>query len=82
MPFYLLSFLLLMVSCFGGKETTANGGELTGASGKGFAEPAPYGMVLIKRGHLRMGLETPDSLWGRQTPVTIRRLRTPSTVSS
>ena len=69
MPFYLLSFLLLMVSCFGGKETTANGGELTGASGKGFAEPAPYGMVLIKRGHLRMGLETPDSLWGRQTPV-------------
>ncbi|WP_294744149.1 SUMF1/EgtB/PvdO family nonheme iron enzyme [uncultured Prevotella sp.] len=58
-----------MVSCFGGKETTANGGELTGASGKGFAEPAPYGMVLIKRGHLRMGLETPDSLWGRQTPV-------------
>jgi len=69
LPFYLLSFLLLMVSCFGGKETTANGGELTGASGKGFAEPAPYGMVLIKRGHLRMGLETPDSLWGRQTPV-------------
>ena len=69
MPFYLLSFLFLMVSCFGGKETTANGGELTGASGKGFAEPAPYGMVLIKRGHLRMGLETPDSLWGRQTPV-------------
>ena len=69
MPFYLFSFLFLMVSCFGGKETTANGGELTGASGKGFAEPAPYGMVLIKRGHLRMGLETPDSLWGRQTPV-------------
>ena len=35
MPFYLFSFLFLMVSCFGGKETTANGGELTGASGKG-----------------------------------------------
>ena len=69
LPFYLLTFLLLMTSCFGGKETTANGGELTGASGKGFAEPAPYGMVLIKRGHLRMGLETPDTLWGKQTPV-------------
>ena len=63
------AFVLLLTSCFGGKETTANGGELTGASGKGFAEPAPYGMVLIKRGHLRMGLETPDSLWGMQTPV-------------
>ena len=69
MPFYLLSFLLLMVSCFGGKETSASGGELTGSSGRAFSEPAPYGMVLIKRGHLRMGLETPDSLWGRQTPV-------------
>ena len=56
---------LVLTSCFGGKETTANGGELTGASGKGFSEPAPYGMVLIKRGHLRMGLEAQDTLWGR-----------------
>jgi len=60
---------LLMASCFGGKETMANGGELTGASGRAFSEPAPYGMVLIKRGHLKMGMEKNDSLWGRQTPV-------------
>lgn len=68
-PIYLFTFLFLLTSCFGGKSTTATGGELTGTGGKAFAEPAPFGMVLIKRGHLKMGLETPDSLWGKQTPV-------------
>ena len=61
--------ICFLASCFGGKETTSNGGELTGASGKGFSEPSPYGMVLVKRGHLRMGIEKTDSLWGKQTPV-------------
>ena len=41
------AFVLLLTSCFGGKETTANGGELTGASGKGFAEPRVAGQVTI-----------------------------------
>lgn len=31
--------------------------------------PVPMGMVLIPRGHIRMGLEKPDSLWGNQTPI-------------
>jgi formylglycine-generating enzyme required for sulfatase activity len=61
--------VVLLTGCFGGKSTTATGGELTGASGRAFAEPAPYGMVLVNRGHLRMGIENPDSLWGKQTPV-------------
>jgi len=61
--------LIFLTSCFGGKSATATGGELTGAGSKSFSEPAPYGMVLIKRGHLRMGIESPDSLWGKQTPV-------------
>ena len=61
--------VLLLTSCFGGKTATSSGGELTGASGKAFSEPAPYGMVLVKRGHLRMGIENTDSLWGKQTPV-------------
>ena len=69
LPFYLFTFLLFLTSCFGGKSATSDGGELTGSNGKGFAEPAPYGMVLVKRGHLRMGLETSDSLWGKQTPT-------------
>ena len=64
-----LLLLIFLTSCFGGKETTSAGGELTGANGRAFTEPAPYGMVLIKRGHLRMGLESTDSLWGKQTPV-------------
>ncbi len=65
----LFSFLLLMASCFGGKSTSADGGELTGANGRAFVEPAPYGMVLIKRGHLTMGMEKADTLWGKQTPT-------------
>ncbi len=60
---------LLLCSCFGGRQATATGGEVTGAGGRAFSEPTPYGMVLIKRGHLSMGLEKEDSLWGRQTPV-------------
>ena len=64
-----MGFLLLLTSCFGGKVTSSSGGELTGASNKAFSEPAPYGMVLIKRGHMRMGMEKKDSLWGKQTPT-------------
>ena len=64
-----LFLLLSLTSCFGGKETMASGGELTGSKGSTFSEPAPYGMVLIKRGHLKMGMEKPDSLWGRETPT-------------
>lgn len=31
--------------------------------------PVPQGMVMIPRGHIRMGLEKQDSLWGNQTPI-------------
>ena len=31
--------------------------------------PVPEGMVLINRGHLRMGMENQDSLWGRNIPI-------------
>ena len=61
--------LLLLTSCFGSKLASQQGGEVTGSGGKAFSEPAPYGMVLVKRGHLRMGIENQDSLWGKQTPV-------------
>ena len=64
--------MLVFASCMGSKlATSANrGGEVTGVgSGKGFSEPAPYGMVQVKRGFLKMGLEKQDSLWGKQTPV-------------
>ena len=68
LPFYLFAFLLLMTGCFGSKLASQDGGEVTGAGGRAFTEPTPYGMTLVKRGHLKMGMETTDSLWGRKTP--------------
>ncbi len=61
----------LLSGCFGGKLTGSSvGGEVTGyGRGKGFQEPTPYGMTLVSRGSLRMGLEKKDTLWGTATPV-------------
>ena len=67
----LLALSLIMVSCFGGKLTQASqGGEVTGRStGRGFSEPTPYGMTLINRGFLHMGVEKKDTLWGMAVPT-------------
>ncbi len=62
----------LLVSCMGGTSRSgagAAGGEVTGVGGTSAQEPAPYGMVLVKRGSLKMGTEKTDSLWGKQMPV-------------
>ena len=69
LPFYLFTLLLLLSSCFGGKLASSSGGEVTGTGGKAFTEPTPYGMTLVKRGHLKMGVEKQDSLWGKKTPI-------------
>lgn len=61
--------MLIMVSCMGSKQSTAIGGEVTGTSAQAVREPAPYGMVLIKRGSLKLGDEETDSLWGSSVPV-------------
>ena len=61
--------VILLSSCFGSKMMTSSGGEVTGTGGKAFTEPTPYGMVLVKRGHLKMGIENQDSLWGKKTPL-------------
>ena len=61
-----------LTGCFGGKisSSSGRGGELTGTgAGRGFTEPTPYGMTLVKRGFLKMGMEKQDSLWGMKTPV-------------
>jgi hypothetical protein len=72
LPVYLFTFLLFtLTGCFGSKMASASGGEVTGTSGRVFSEPAPHGMTLIKRGHLKMGIEKQDSLWGKQTPVRL-----------
>ena len=65
------AFLLLLTSCFGSKMTqSSRGGEVTGTGGnKSFQEPTPYGMTMVNRGSLRMGMEKKDSLWGTNTPT-------------
>lgn len=60
----------VLTACMsGGGASMASGGEVTGASGRPFTEPTPYGMTLIKRGHLKMGIDKQDSLWGKQPPI-------------
>ena len=63
---------LTLLSCMGtqlGGMSTVQGGEVTGISGTAVNEPAPYGMVLIQRGSIKLGNEENDSLWGTGTPV-------------
>ena len=65
-----LTTAFVAVSCFSAKGgATAAGGEVTGVSGTSMAEPAPFGMVLVKRGSLKMGSEKSDSLWGKDLPT-------------
>ncbi len=63
--------LISLASCFGSKSASSSGkgGEVVGVKGKSFNEPSPYGMVRVGRGYLHMGLDSQDSLWGKQTPV-------------
>ena len=51
--------LTTLTGCFGGRmsSTSGRGGEVVGVGGKSFNEPTPYGMTLVKRGFLKMGLE-------------------------
>ena len=57
--------VVLLASCMGtGQNAMAVGGELTGVGGFAVSEPAPYGMVLIERGSLKVGSEEADTLWG------------------
>ncbi len=63
--------LAIFTGCMGSKTASVGrGGEVVGVGGgKSFKEPAPYGMTLVKRGWLKMGIEKQDSLWGKDTPV-------------
>ena len=54
-----------LASCATGSRSSA-GGEVTGVGGTAWAEPTPYGMVLIDRGSMKMGVGKADSLWNLQ----------------
>lgn len=47
-----------------GRNAMTGGGELVGVRSASFKEPAPYGMILIKRGSFQMGPSDSDSIWG------------------
>ena len=63
---------LTLIACIGpqmGNMSNTQGGEVTGVNGTAVNEPAPYGMVLVQRGSIKVGDESTDSLWGNNTPV-------------
>ncbi len=63
-------FLCWMASsCFGPSGKLSKGGEVTGIPARAWNEPTPYGMVLVKRGSVKMGPEQQDSLWGTTIPT-------------
>lgn len=66
----ILSFIAasILYSCMGSSNAMSNGGEVTGQRGTAAMEPAPYGMVEVKRGFLKVGLSDNDSLWGTVIP--------------
>ena len=59
--------LTLLTACVGGSRAMRSGGEVTGQRAVNYNEPAPFGMIEVKRGFLRAGMET-DSLWGLPVP--------------
>lgn len=60
----LLSLIIVAVIMAACAPGTRNSGEVTGVGGVSWAEPAPYGMVLINRGAYDMGPSRNDSVWG------------------
>ena len=53
----LLTACGLLNSCMGGGKSMMSGGEVTGSKAASFTEPTPYGMVEVKRGYLKVGIE-------------------------
>lgn len=54
--------LTVMTSCASG-SLRSSGGEVTGIGGASWAEPTPYGMVLVERGSIMAGPQENDSAW-------------------
>ena len=52
-----------MVSSCASSSRGSSGGEVTGIGATSWAEPTPYGMVLVSRGSVKMGPAKADSAW-------------------
>lgn len=61
---------MVFASCLGPRSASSGGGgEVTGTGGIAYSEPTPYGMVLVKKGSLKIGTEKTDTLWGVEIPT-------------
>ena len=66
--------LIVATACFtacmgSSSNAMATGGEITGVRGGNFNEPVPFGMVMVEKGSLRVGMEESDTLWGAGFPA-------------
>ena len=61
-----LALVAILASCATGGSRSSAGGEVTGVGGVSWAEPTPYGMVLVDRGSMKVGVAEADSLWNLQ----------------
>jgi len=57
-----LAAMAAIASCASSGAGSA-GGEVTGVGGTAWAEPTPYGMVLVGRGSMEVGPQKADSAW-------------------
>lgn len=61
---------VILASCLSPRSASSGGGgEVTGTGGMAYSEPTPYGMVLVKKGSLKVGTEQTDTLWGVEIPT-------------
>ena len=67
----IITISFVATACLGPQNAMggAQGGEVTGITGSAINEPAPYGMVLVQRGSIKIGDEKNDSLWGTGASV-------------
>ena len=59
---FVAAVVAVMTSC--APSVSSGGGELVGVKGMAWAEPTPYGKVLIDRGSFVAGCFEADSVWG------------------
>ena len=52
-----IAAVAMLASCAAGRRSSA-GGEVTGVGGSSWAEPTPYGMVLVSRAEGRQRMES------------------------
>lgn len=62
LPAVVVTLLCVAASCAVGSRNSI-GGEVTGVSATSWAEPTPYGMVLVSRGSMQTGPQKADSAW-------------------